>query len=614
MKTVVALSFSPTFGDDARAGLVNRARNVLERQASDPAIAPFNSETILVSGLDTHDVLHPETGRVAVLCCRSVATIDGTHVHPEALLERVHLQRWDDLAPPFGAVLRTSNDADTVAVTDSCGLRHLSWWQGEGVAAISSSARALAELAQADLDEQAVGTWAMGGFLFLDQTMWQGIRRLGPGQTASLSDGRLRVVESGAEADPQLYRTRAESVDAGLHVVREVISNMAAANPDFTLELSAGLDSRVILAAIPRAERGRFLTLTLSAPDGIDQAVATELAQEFGLKHVVVDRSPLADYEPEQAEALVLDAARRRDCFANPIAMGSVDWAEAKLPQRPRFTGQSAELAQGRYYPGLPGRALERMPSHGPVARRFLELLAQMSFFTNHRVEPALFVPGYLDDVRADMMRDVCDVGATGRHLAEATERVYLRLRMRGWAGAEYGVSALERHVLAPFFHPAYVRWAHACHPHDKQGASLSAELLTLLDPQLAARPINAGLTAYQLRRRDPAMSARRALRTARRLGRKADQRMRKREKPPAGTGELSARVLASWTSRPGALDILARVPVLNHDIITEIAEGSRSLSSGNVALLINLVAALELRDDARRADQQSAPNRRLGR
>jgi asparagine synthase (glutamine-hydrolysing) len=196
--------------------------------------------------------------------------------------------------------------------------------------------------------------------------------------------------------------------------------------------------------------------------------------------------------------------------------------------------------------------------------------------------------------VHRGLIDDVHRVAGGETNLARATEALYLRVRMRGWVSAEYGTSSLQRHVLAPFFHPAYIAWARACRPHHKQGATTFAEMLTKLDPDLAGIPVNGGLTGFELARTDAAMRARRSGRGLRRTARKVKQRVGRREKAPASATDLAPGVVRAWGATPDALAPFARLDVFDQRVIEEFSSGSRTSTSGTVALLVNVLSAVE--------------------
>jgi asparagine synthase (glutamine-hydrolysing) len=600
VKAALALSFAPSYERPRRDALVRRARAAVSRLATtDARVVESDDGSLVVAELANDDVLEPEGGGFAILGARAVANLDGAPVTPRQLLplasEAVRVPgAFDHVAPPFGALLRMGPNAPVVGVTDSRGLRHLSLWQGDGVAAVSTSALALAATVRAPIDEHAIGDWATSGFLLLDRTMWRGIRRLRPSEAVALRAGQVEISPPVTTEFPAPFRSRADAVDAGVAVLRGIVGEMVDAHPDCTLELSAGLDSRTVLAAVAPERRRGLRAFTLSSPGSVEEDVAAQLAALSGLDHHVVTREALYAETADQLAARAEIAAQQRDCYANPLAVAALDYAEDSLPQSPRLNGQAAEFAQGRFYPAIPGRALERLPARGRFAAWQLDLVARTRFFVNHRVEAELFRGNFLADAERAFLADVRDVGSGASNLARATEAVYHELRVRGWVSAEYGTSSLRRHVLAPFFHPRYLAWARAVRPHLKQGASVFAEMLARLDPELAAVPINGGLTAFEIARTDPAMRARKTGRTVQKLGRKVAQKAQRREKSPVSARDLAPAVLESWAARPGALDALAAVDALDQRVLEDLSSGRRTSTSGTVALLVNLRSALE--------------------
>ena len=97
------------------------------------------------------------------------------------------------LLPPFALVHRAGTEAPILAAVDWIGLFQLYVWQGSGVAAISTSARALAVLAGGELDEEGLRIQAMVGWQVADTTLFSGVRAMPAASMASLDEGAVHV-------------------------------------------------------------------------------------------------------------------------------------------------------------------------------------------------------------------------------------------------------------------------------------------------------------------------------------------------------------------------------------------------------------------------------------
>jgi Asparagine synthase len=73
---------------------------------------------------------------------------------------------------------------------------------------------------------------------------------------------------------------------------------------DVRLELSGGLDSRMVLAAVPPERRKRLTAFTIVAEGSRDAHVAGELARRYGMGCELVNVTDLAKLDPAQAHEL----------------------------------------------------------------------------------------------------------------------------------------------------------------------------------------------------------------------------------------------------------------------------------------------------------------------
>lgn len=521
----------------------------------------------------------------AVVLTRGSFTVDGQLVTPAALTAEEAVATARRTVGPFAALVRDGRDV--LGVCDPYGLRGLYWHQGDGWAALGSSATALAAAAGAELDALTVGAFALLGSYLDDHTPFRGVRRLRGGEHAVLRAGRVRVAAGAPDPPGGPASSRRGLVAEGVAAARAGVEACLRAHPDAALELSGGLDSRMVLAAIPPAQRRERPALTIDHPGSGDAAVAAVLAERTGLRHEVVPAAALADLTPQQALALCRRAAREQDHMGNPVAQAVLDWVEDQLPQTPRLSGQNGEFVRGYYYAGQP--PLQR-PSPGAVRR-----LAQWRLLANERVDPALFAPGFHEEAVAATLQALVErfAGFPGGWL-DRTDEFYLHERMARWVGTNYTAAARRRPVLAPFFHPDWVAWGRRAPARAKRGSRLFAEVLHTLDPALAAVPLENGVTPAGMAAPDLATTLRRAAITARKVRRKVEQRLRPSTKPAAGAPVLAAKALSALRSSPEALARLHDLPFLDGDVLDMVAEGRRDLDSVSLAFLVAVLGAVE--------------------
>lgn len=486
-RAIVALSFAPGLAPAARAGLERRARRALALLCD--GAAPRVS---LADG----DLLVLEAGRQAP---RHLAAdggfaqsfgVGGTDWRSERACEAPSLllelrasgaAALADFTPPFAALFRERRGAPLEAATDACGIFHVYVTTGAGFAACSSSCLALGALQDSGLDLESLAAFARLGFYLGARTPLAGVRRLLAREACSLTAGELRVAPwADAPRREPVFASFAEAVDAGAEALRAAVGSLAAAHAHIGISLSGGLDSRLVLAALPAARRAALEVLTIDAPGQDDGPMVRRLAALCGLAPTVVD---LGAFPRERAVALARGAARRRDHCANPLATAVLDWAESALPNTPRLHGQNGEFARGFYYGAQPAEG-------GVTAERVAGLVLWQPFSTE-RVAPRVLAPVYREPIEEALRNDVhAWLTATGLAWLDALDELYLAQRMGGWVGVELSRTSMRRTDLSPYFDPRFLAFARRAAPDDKRGSRLTAAVLAAVDPTLAALPL----------------------------------------------------------------------------------------------------------------------------
>ncbi len=596
MKSLVILSFDRP-DHRARARLVDRARRALQALGGRPPEVDVagDRDHLLVDRRSRDDVVDwPE--RISVGLSRGAWTTGGHRVHTAEHLDASFDPRWpSSIVPPFGILVRRHRAGPFVATTDTCGLRHLHLFEGNGWVGCSTSSLILAATAGASLDARAVTTAALVGHQLGDDTPFEGVRRLPAAHRFEMESGRARRIpfgsaqrSDGPETRPQ-SDGRPEAVEEGADVMTRSVGAALDAHPDVGLELSGGLDSRMLLAAIPEDRRVGRWALTLTAPGNPDCAVACRLAAASSLDHEVVDLSELERLAPDEALDVVRRAALRRDATIDPVAGAVLDWAALRTEGRAVLTGQNGEFARGYYYPG--------QPSWPQATTALVRHLARWRVLTAAPVDGALFgdlLPGTVrrtTEVLEERIRRI------GGRWPEVTDELYLAVRMQNWVGRDFSVAATERLVIAPFFHPAFLSWARRAPRKDKAGSRLFAAVLERLDPRLASMELDTGTKPVTLAH----PSLRSQAETVGRLGRKTMHKIGLRiapgkgAAPPAGAAALAASVQRAWAADESALSRLGSLDFVDAGVVEAVAAGRRAASPATIGFLAALDAALEV-------------------
>ena len=483
-----------------------------------------------------------------------------------------------ELHPPTATI--NIEDGRVLVASDALGLKGIFTVREPRFSAISTSALVLGAVVEAALDERAWAHLALLGFLLGNETPFDGVRKLDADHVASVRDGKLELFNRPDATVP----TQANGVRALKRSVEELLES----DPDAGLELSGGLDSRVILAAMPRAARRGRKAVTIDTGTGADAAVARQIATTEGLQHLVVPEWPLGELDPDEVRARVERGAKRRDCQSNALAAAVLDRAEERMPGEARFTGVNGEYVRGFYYPGT--------SRWSAVSQRSVSRLVRWRMLTNERVAGGLFTRGWEGDHLGELIRYLtADLAKHSQRLRTATDEFYLHDRVVRWAGPGYSHAATERRVLAPFLHPLFLRWATPLDTRVRGGSRLLATLLVELDRELATLPLAGGLDPLMLASSRSTDQVRRTTATAKKFARKVTQRITGTSRPPSGTNQVLDSLRSSWRGHP-PFEPLAGLSFIRDAQLESWSEDLRDLDPATASFVVNLSIAVAFR------------------
>lgn len=485
-----------------------------------------------------------------------------------------------DLLPPFGAV--AAGDTGVRMVADSMGFQHL-YHTAAGAPVLSSTALGAARVTRAGLDDAAVGVQSLLGWQLGQRTLFEGVRKLGPGAVASAGEDGLTLTDPTPTAREPIDRRTAVLQAAAL--LRTSLAAVLDEYPQAVLQLTGGMDSRLLLSAIPPSRRRGLRAMTLDVPGKGDVAIASSLAQRDGLEHDVRGLTDVAATSPAEAWALCRAEATRLDAMADPVALAAQRIAERAFEQGVRISGLGGETARGFYYTG---RITERTHT-----RKDAERLALWRMFVNDAVEPGVLTAGFSSWARAAALDAVhAALVAGGPQWLPATDELYLRHRMQRWAGATDTAVSDERVVINPMLDKGFLDLASRLRPRDKAGSLFLAELQMELDPELGRIPLDGRPAPASYAHPSPWHPLRQSVDTATRFARKAAQRVRRDNRAPAGGVVLAARVVAHWRAEPQTVQGLWASPYLDESWLSRMLGGAVEPRPSTVALLTNLLVA----------------------
>jgi asparagine synthase (glutamine-hydrolysing) len=511
----------------------------------------------------------------------------GPHDHDGTVLTGADLavrlrdgQRLGDLEPPFGGMLVTETGA--IVATDYLGMFQVYGIQGYGWAAISTSARLLARLAGAPLDTEALGGYRIIGHHLGHTTPYQGVTVLPRAHRWCLGGGTLSATAypmPAAEPVPDF----ATAVRRGAAVLRDYMGRCLDEQPGLVMQLSGGLDSRMLLAAIPPARRRGLPTLTLASAGNPDAEIAARLVELHKLRPEVIDLEDLAGLDPAQTHRRVHAAAERSDGIGNPIAFAMLDWAESLAPRGPRITGFGGEIPRGFYYLGQRG--------HPRPTPALVDRLAKWRVFSLEDADETMFDPGYAARTRTATLERMRAIFTDyGTDWLSATDEFYLGERTRRWVGATMTGAGLRNQQHSPLLHPYFVAVARALPAADKRGSRFNAAVLAELDADLAQIPLDSGRPPTDLLARPPLSTARNSRDFTRKAARKARQRLLGRGNPTAGVPVLTGKLVAHWRANPDLLAPAAASGLIREPWLAALLDGTHDPSPATAGFLAALL------------------------
>lgn len=575
------------------AALIGATRRAARGDDAAPGSAKAGLSWLCIGALPTLD------DGALVIASRQpalIASTDLARTELPALAQRWHAlgspPAWpsaQDFTPPFAlALLERGRDCVRI-VTDAIGLSHIYVAQGEGIAVASSSALACAQWLGRGIDADALFGMAQTGSMVDTDTPFAGVRKLAAGASARLAAGVLTVTPMPAPPTPATV-----DVGDGARVLRDIMTALAAGFPEAEFELSGGMDSRLLLAALPAEARPQHAGFTIGTAAAPDVRVAAEIARQQGMAHSVAD--PDAVLATVDLPRLLARVTHDHQFSTNPLDRVLIA-AVGERYRAPRFSGQNGEALRGFYYAG---QRLAAMPTRAMALR-----LVDWRLLANDAVDPVLFAPDFAARQRAALRDRLADLvlACRGERWAQKLDSLYERERMQHWCGI--GVSGIchERQILMPFFDPRLTAFARAVAPAEKAGARLAARILALLDSALARLPLDSGLAPRALAAGGLASALSRAGAVTKKALRKIGQRLRRQ---PAATVSASSTTAMFWAQIGAAgLDVapLRGWGIFDNAALDRFVDGRWRPDRPTLGFLINCVALAQALGDGARID-----------
>ncbi len=220
------------------------------------------------------------------------------------LLELYLLRHGWDFLPQLDGIFAIAM-FDTIGkqltlVSDRLGLRPLYYWASSDVFAFASEVKSIAELPgrPKKLDRLGMEEFLAYGWMLNDRTWFEDIRVLGLSTI-------LTVTETGMSQATYWSWTEVQPLPAGVSFEQAAeemarlwemaVARRVRTNHRYGLQLSGGLDSRSILAALPPG-RLPAACVTMGVAGSDDIKIASRVAQIRGCLHIVVELDKINDF------------------------------------------------------------------------------------------------------------------------------------------------------------------------------------------------------------------------------------------------------------------------------------------------------------------------------
>jgi asparagine synthase (glutamine-hydrolysing) len=494
------------------------------------------------------------------------------------------------MLPPFGAVGLAPGGIRVVS--DHTGVRQLYRANGAGWSGFSTSARALAALVGAGLDEEGLLLQSQLGWQLSERTLFRGVTKVPAGEVLRVRNGQIQAEYAPQQAPVPISLD--QGVQVAATVLRGFVERFLDERPDALLQLTGGQDSRLVLSAVPRARRRDLQAMTLAVPGSSDTSIATALAARYGMRHTIEPLAGLSQLSPGDSYTLACRLASTHDCMADPLARAAIFWAEQSLPQGARLSGIGGEIARGFYYSGwVRAKA---------VSRERAEQLARWRLFTNEAVEIESLAEPYAGRARLVALDlAVQAITAGGHEWYAATDNLYYRHRMQRWLGVCESAVALARAIINPMLDDRFLSVSLGLAPWDKQNARFLGRLQVALDDELASIPLDGRPAPNAYAYPGPLEVLNQHAAMARRVARKVRQRITRAKKPAAGTTVLAGKITEHLRANPAVIDPALRSGVFDQAWLDSVCSGVSQPAPSSLALLINVIVASGGADEALR-------------
>ena len=196
----------------------------------------------------------------------------------------------------YAIAIWDANAERLVLARDPFGIKPLYWAQSEKGFAFASEPAALvrSHLMDARLNTDVRDTLLQLQFNVGEETMFEGIHRVAPGETLVVENGRIserHLIEALAPGGP-VRTSRGRAVDELDRVLADSVGVHQRSDVPYGMFLSGGIDSSALLAMMNRLNETPVVAFTAGFPGthvADERALARELARDQGADHIEVE-------------------------------------------------------------------------------------------------------------------------------------------------------------------------------------------------------------------------------------------------------------------------------------------------------------------------------------
>lgn len=419
----------------------------------------------------------------------------------------------DDVSPPFAAVFHDGRARRTYAAVDRFGFQHLYLrCDTHHTVWLASAGLALARALPSTLDHEAAAEWLAMGHFMSDRTLFCETRKLRSGERIEVGPP-ARVISTweptaigGSDATPR-PRAVERFTDAFLKSVEA-----CAVGPQVVAELTGGIDSRLLLAAL-LSDRSSVMAWTQAQESWAELKIIERLgsAAEFDHFLAVVDES-FVDILPSLVDEMTeLSDGETNALLYAPLLVG---FGQLEQLRQASLSGVAGEIARGFYFGLLRSDRQNRGVPIDALVNKETRPAAALRHCFNREFS---FAP--VEVLKSVVERFV--EGSPGSSPEAILEDLYIRARLQRFAGRNFSTTGYFCRQGLPYFGHEFVDVVLALPFSTKTDGWVVRQALVTLNPKLAAVPLNAGMAVAPASRLRPDRSVRRTLALGRRAATK---------------------------------------------------------------------------------------------